>query len=78
MSRRRSDQDDYSTAMGTLTRKQVQDAIRRGNSLSGVDLRGVDLNGISFNNTDLSSAKLAEANLTRCTFAGADLSNASL
>ena len=74
---RRTDKDDYSSALGTLTRKQVQDAIRRGTSLVGADLRGVDLNGISFDNVDLTRAKLADTNLSRCTFHGANLSHAS-
>lgn len=75
---RRTDNEDYSSALGTLTRKQVQDAIRRGNSLVGADIRGVDLNGISFENVDLTRAKLAESNLTQCSFVGANLSHASM
>ena len=75
---RRTDKDDYSSALGTLTRKQVQDAIRRGNSLVGADLRGVDPNGISFDNVDLTRAKLADTNLTRCSFNGANLTHASM
>ena len=75
---RRTDKDDGASALGTLTRKQVQDAIRRGNSLVGADLRGVDLNGISFDNVDLTRAKLADTNLTRCSFNGANLTHASM
>ena len=67
---RRTDKDDYSSALGTLTRKQVQDAIRRGNSLVGADLRG--------DNVDLTRAKLADTNLSRCSFNGANLTHASM
>ena len=61
-----------------LTRKQVQDMLRRKQSFSSRDLRGVDLSGISFDGADMRDAKLAEANLYRCSFRGADLRGASM
>lgn len=61
-----------------MTRKQVQEALRRGHSLEDRDLRGVDLAGICFEGVSLRGAKLAEANLSGCSFRQADLSHASL
>ena len=63
---------------GTLSRKQVQDAIRKRNSLRDTDVRGEDLSGLAFDGMDLRNAKLAEADLTGCSFKQADLSGASL
>jgi uncharacterized protein YjbI with pentapeptide repeats len=79
-SRRRSklDYDECSGVPGTLTRKQVQDALRRGNSLAGADLRRVNLSGLCFGNVDLGGCKMAEADLSRATFRKANLSGASL
>ena len=80
MARRRAvaDVDEYSGAPGTLSRKQVQDAIRRRTSLQNADIRGLDLSGLNFDGMNLSLAKLAEANLTSCSFRGANLSGASM
>lgn len=72
------DHDEYSGVPGTLTRKQVQDALRRGHHLTGADLRRVNLSGLNFDGVDLKDCKMAEADLSRSTFRKADLSGASL
>ncbi len=67
--------------MGTprpLSKKQIVDALSRGDSLADCDLRGLDLTAVCFDNADLRRAKLAESNLSRATFRNADLSGASL
>ena len=61
-----------------MTRKQIIDALTRGDSLADCDMRGIDLTGVSFDRADLRRAKLAECNLSRATFRDADLSGASL
>lgn len=66
------DKEDFSSAR-PLTRKQVQEMVRRKESLVEADLRGCDLAGMAFDGVDLSRAKFAEANLSRCTFKGATL-----
>lgn len=65
-------------SQGTLSRKQVQDAIRKRNSLRDSDVRGEDLSGLAFDGMDLRNAKLAEADLSGCSFRQANLSGASL
>ncbi len=70
--------DELAATPETLTRKQVQEAIRKGSSLVEADMRASDLAGLSFDGVDLRWAKLAEANLTGCTFRNANLSRASL
>ena len=62
----------------SLTRKQVQDLLRRGRSLKDSDLRGAALAGLDFDGADLRDAKMAEADLAGCNFRGADLRGASL
>lgn len=62
----------------SLSRKQVQSALRIGKSLAGSDLRGMDLSGICFDGADLQNCKFAEANLSNTTFRKANLSQASL
>ena len=62
----------------TLSKKQVLDAISRGDAMIDCDLRGLDLTGVSFDGVDMRRAKLAECNLSRATFRGADLQLASL
>lgn len=62
----------------SLTRKQVQDLLRRGRSLQDADLRGANLTGLDFAGADLRDAKLAEADLSGCNFRGADLRGASM
>jgi len=70
------EKDDF--AIGRpLNRKQVQDMVRKKESLVEADLRGCDLNGLVFDGTDLRFAKFAEANLSRCSFRGANLEGAS-
>lgn len=61
-----------------LSRKQVQDMIRRKQSFFQLDLRGIDLSGLCFDGVDLRQAKLAEANLGRCSFRQANLAGASM
>ena len=61
-----------------VTKKQIIDALARGDSLADVDMRGLDLTGVSFDNADLRHSKLAECNLSRATFRRADLAGASL
>lgn len=61
-----------------MSKKQITDALSRGDSLADQDLRGLDLTGVCFDNADLRRAKLAESNLARATFRAADLSGASL
>ena len=61
-----------------MTKKQIVDALARGDSLADMDLRGLDLTATCFDGADLRRAKLAECNLSRATFRGADLSGASL
>jgi uncharacterized protein YjbI with pentapeptide repeats len=69
---------DESSAPVSLTKKQVLDRLRRGETLAEADLRGLDLTSSSFDGVDLSYAKMAECTLVRCTFRGANLSGASL
>lgn len=61
-----------------LTKKQIVDALARGDSMADTDLRGLDLAGVCFDGADLRRAKLAECNLARATFRRADLSGASM
>ncbi|HNH48360.1 MAG TPA: pentapeptide repeat-containing protein [Myxococcota bacterium] len=68
--------DDFAVGR-PLNRKQVQDMIRRKETLAEADLRGCDLSGVSFDGADLRFAKFAEANLTRCSFRNANLEGAS-
>ena len=70
--------DDRAGSTEPLTRKQVQDALRRRQSLEGMDMRGTDLSGLVFDDADLQSAKLADADLSGCSFVGANLMNASM
>ena len=70
------EKDDFAVGR-PLNRKQVQDMIRRKESLVEADLRGCDLTGVVFDGTDLSYAKFAEANLARCSFRGCNLEGAS-
>ena len=70
--------EDMNGMPETLSRKQVQEALRRGSSLADADMRGLDLSDLSFDQADLRRAKLADANLSRCSFRGADLRSASL
>jgi len=76
--RRNSSEYEDSRVPGTLTRKQVQDALRRGNSLAGADLRRANLAGLCFDEVDLKECKFAEADLSRATFRKANLAGASL
>jgi uncharacterized protein YjbI with pentapeptide repeats len=69
---------EESSSPVSLTKKQVMDRLRRGESLIESDLRGLDLSAMSFDGVDLSYAKMAECTLARCTFRGANLSGASL
>lgn len=70
--------DQWNQPTRVLTRKQVVDLLRRGQSLEKVDVRGLDLSGLNFDGVNLRWTKLADANLQRCSFKGADLSNASM
>lgn len=70
------DKDEFSAGR-PLNRKQVQEMIRKKESLVEADLRGCDLNAIAFDGLDLSFAKFAEANLSRSTFRGCNLTGAS-
>lgn len=70
------EKDDFAAGR-PLNRKQVQEMIRRKESLVEADLRGCDLSGVIFDGTDLSFAKFAEANLARCSFRGCNLEGAS-
>ena len=70
------DKDEFSAGR-PLNRKQVQEMIRKKESLIEADLRGCDLNAINFDGLDLSFAKFAEANLSRSTFRGCNLTGAS-
>ena len=70
------EKDDFAAGR-PLNRKQVQEMIRRKESLVEADLRGCDLSGVIFDGTDLSFAKFAEANLARCSFKGCNLEGAS-
>lgn len=71
-----ADRDDFDEVK-TLTRKQVVDMIRRGDSFEEADLRGVDLSGVAFDGINLRNAKLGDCNLQRASFRGADLTGAS-
>ncbi len=73
-----ADHDECAGVPGTLTRKQVQDALRRGHSLAGADLRRVNLSGLNFDAVNLTGCKMAEADLSRSSFRQANLSKASL
>ena len=68
---------DETPVPGTLTRKQVLDALRRGTSLSGQDLRMLDLGGTNFDGLDLSLTKFGEAQLEGCSFRNTTLTGAS-
>ena len=70
--------DESRSGPRVLTRKQVQEAIRRRTSLAAADIRGLDLRGFNFDGMDLSGAKLAESNLAGCSFRDSNLSGASL
>ena len=61
-----------------LTRKQVQDLLRKKQALDSLDLRGANLSGIIFDGVSLRWTKLAEANMCGCSFKKADLTGASL
>jgi uncharacterized protein YjbI with pentapeptide repeats len=69
---------DESSSPVSMTKKQVLDRLRRGESFVEADLRGLDLSGTSFDGVDLSYAKLADCVLCRCSFRDADLRGASL
>lgn len=67
--------------MGTprpLSRKQIQDAIAREESLEGTDMRGLDLSEMSFDGAQLAWVKFADSNLNGSTFRRANLNHASL
>ncbi len=61
-----------------LSRKQVQDLLRKKKALDSLDLRGANLAGIVFDGASLRQTKLAEANMKGCSFRQADLTGASL
>ncbi len=71
-----AERDDFDDVR-TLTRKQVVDMIRRGESLEEVDLRGVDLSAVAFDGLNLRNAKLGDCNLHKASFKNADLTGAS-
>jgi uncharacterized protein YjbI with pentapeptide repeats len=80
MSSRRSaplDNDDFAVGADTLSRKQVQEMLRKGQSFVEADLRSAELSGLSFDGVDMRWAKLAEAELVGCSFRKANLSGAS-
>lgn len=68
--------DDFEEVR-SLSRKQVVDMLRRGESFEEADLRSADLAGVCFDGLNLSNAKFAEANLQRASFRGANLTGAS-
>ncbi len=70
------DREDFAE-LRTLTRKQVLDMLRRGESLEDADLRGLDLSGVTFDGANLTNAKLGETNLQRASFKGSTLVGAS-
>lgn len=61
----------------SLTRKQVLDLLRRGESFEECDLRGIDLSGVNFDGVNLTNAKFGEANCQKATFRNANLTGAS-
>ncbi len=71
-----AERDDFDEGK-TLTRKQVVDMVRRGDSLEDADLRGLDLSAVCFDGAGLRQAKFGDSNLQRASFRGADLSGAS-
>ena len=78
MSRKRPlPDDDFGDAPESLTRKQVQEAIRKRQSLIDADMRGLDLSHLVFDGMNLSRTKFADAVLTGCSFKAADLTFAS-
>ena len=60
-----------------LSRKQVQEAIRRKTSLADADIRGLDLRGLNFDGMNLMRANL-EADPTGRSFRNSNLAGASL
>ena len=70
------ERDDFDEVK-SLSRKQVTDMLRRGESLVEADLRALDLSGVSFDGANLTNAKFGEANLQKATFRGANLTGAS-
>jgi uncharacterized protein YjbI with pentapeptide repeats len=70
--------DAESSSPVSLTKKQVLDRLRRGESFVEADLRGLDLSGVCFDECDLSYAKMADCVLCRCSFRGADLRGSSM
>lgn len=70
-----ADRDDDEAR--TLTRKQVLDLLRRGESFEECDLRSIDLAGVNFDGVNLMNAKFGEANCAKASFRGANLTGAS-
>lgn len=70
------ERDDFEEVR-SLSRKQVVEMLRRGESFEEADLRSADLVGVSFDGVNLSNAKFADANLQRASFRGANLTGAS-
>ncbi len=68
--------DDFEEVR-SLSRKQVMDMLKRGDSFEEADLRGADLSGVNFEGVNLINAKFAEANLQRAVFRNANLTGAS-
>ena len=70
--------EDEMPSPRALTKDEVMDMVRRGESLDGADLRGTDLTGIDLAGRSLRNAKLGEALLVRANLSGTDLTGASL
>jgi uncharacterized protein YjbI with pentapeptide repeats len=64
--------------MANLTKEQVLEKIRSGESMSGVDLSHIDLSGTDLKRSDLSNVTLTGANLQGADLGGAILNNADL
>lgn len=67
------DDVDREDSTRVLSRKQIQDMIRKKESFVEVDLRACDVSGIVFDGLDLSYAKFGEANCQKASFRRAKL-----
>lgn len=61
-----------------MTRQDVEDKIKNGESLCEADLSGLDLSGIQLEGADLEEANLESSNLSGANLSGASLVNANL
>jgi uncharacterized protein YjbI with pentapeptide repeats len=61
----------------TFTRKEVLEALAKGQSLAGKDMRKANLSKLDFTGVDCKFANFSYANVKDCVFVRTDLANAS-